>query len=121
MKNLGLALVVAFITSALYSFSIPQAPADAAVYKVAKLKRAMKIDANWDKREWRKVKELEITNYMGKIPAFQPIAKAKMMYDSENLYVIFKVHDNFVRLQTQKFNGKVFEDACVEFFFAPDA
>jgi hypothetical protein len=81
----------------------------------------MKIDANWDKREWRKIKELEITNYMGKIPPFRPISKAKMMYDSENLYVIFKVHDNFVRLQTQKFNGKVFEDACVEFFFAPDA
>jgi hypothetical protein len=44
-----------------------------------------------------------------------------MMYDSENVYIIFKVEDNFVRLQTQRFNGKVFEDACVEFFFAPDS
>lgn len=122
MKKKATLLASILVISLLCSFSLPfEVIADPPVYKVAKLKRAMKIDANWDKREWKKVTEMEITNYMGKIPPFRPLTKVKMMYDSENIYIIFKVQDNFVRLRTQGFNGKVFEDACVEFFFAPDS
>ena len=120
MKKIVPLLVNAFVIILFCSFSLP-IDADPPVYKVVKLKRPMKIDANWDKREWKKVPELAIANYMGQIPSFQPLTKAKMMYDSENIYIIFKVLDNFVRLKTQGFNGKVFEDACVEFFFAPDS
>ena len=40
---------------------------------------------------------------------------------TQRISIIFKALDNFVRLKTQGFNGKVFEDANVEFFFAPDS
>lgn len=42
------------------------------------------------------------------------------MYDDENLYIIFLVKDRYVRCITKDFNGPVWEDACVEFFFSPD-
>lgn len=91
-------------------------------YEVARLKSpGLIIDGNWDKREWKKVREISISNYMGEVPAFRPVAKSKMMYDNENLYLIFRVEDRHVRIQTEKFNGPVSGDACVEFFFSPDS
>ncbi|MFL5772191.1 MAG: carbohydrate-binding family 9-like protein, partial [Flavisolibacter sp.] len=90
------------------------------VYKVKKLKKPMSIDGNWDKRQWRTSKVIEITNFMGQVPPFQPSAFVKMMYDENNLYVIFKVKDCFIRSITEDYNGPVSTDACVEFFFAPD-
>lgn len=90
------------------------------VYKVKRLKGTLKVDANWDKAQWKKIKEIPIANFMGKVPAFQPTVNAKMMYDDENLYLIYKVEDRHVRIQNTNFNSPVSTDACVEFFFSPD-
>lgn len=90
------------------------------VYNVTKLYTAMKIDANWNKPEWQKVKSVEVNKFMGPVPKFEPVVNAKVMYDKENVYVIFQVKDCFVRCQTEEINGNVWEDSCVEFFFAPD-
>jgi hypothetical protein len=91
-----------------------------AVYRVSKLAKPMKIDGDWQKKEWQNAGIINIVNYMGPIPGFQPVAEAKMMYDNTNLYVIFKVSDRFVRCITDTINGPVWEDSCVEFFFSPD-
>lgn len=91
------------------------------VYKVKKLKEPISIDGNWDKAQWKGVKEIPIINFMGEIPAFRPVVRAKMMYDEENLYLIYKVDDRHIRIENDKFNGPVSHDACVEFFFSPDA
>jgi hypothetical protein len=90
------------------------------VYNVHMLNHSMKIDGDWHKKQWQNIDAVEITNYMGTIPGFHPKVKAKMMYDAENLYVIFCVQDRFVRCITKDYNGPVWEDSCVEFFFAPD-
>ena len=92
-----------------------------AVYKVSKLKKPLKIDANWDKSQWKKIEAIKIDKYMGKISAFRPEVEAKMMYDNENVYLIFRVKDRFVRSVIQEYNGNVSWDSCVEFFFSPDA
>ena len=105
----------------LCAFSEKMKYSDQKTYKVSRLKQAeLKIDGNWDKAEWKKIKEIKISNYMGDLPPFRPEAKAKMMYDQDHLYLIFKVEDRYVRIQTDNFNGPVSGDACVEFFFSPD-
>jgi hypothetical protein len=43
------------------------------------------------------------------------------MYDADNLYVIFKVTDKNIRSKIREINGPVWEDNCVELFFAPDS
>lgn len=93
---------------------------DQYVYKVLRLPGPMKIDGNWKKPEWQNAESLELHNYMGQAPGFQPVVQAKMMYDDENLYVIFQVNDRYVRCITNLINGPVWEDSCVEFFFSPD-
>lgn len=94
---------------------------EALVYEVVRLKKAMSIDANWNKSQWKKANKLVIDKYMGAIPSFKPGVEAKMMYDSENVYVIFRVKDKHVRSLVQEYNGNVSGDACVEFFFSPDS
>lgn len=89
-------------------------------YKVVKLDPPISIDGNWDKELWQKAEAFELKHLMGKVPKFKPIVKVKMMYDSNNLYIIFKVNDKCVRCVTTEINGPVWEDSCVEFFFIPD-
>jgi Domain of unknown function (DUF1083). len=91
------------------------------VYYVSKSAKELVIDANWNKPEWEAVKAIEIANYMGEIPLFLPRTEVKMMYTDESLLIIFRVHDRYVRSRIRKFNGPVYEDSCVEFFFSPDA
>jgi hypothetical protein len=93
---------------------------DEAVYNVAKLERPMKIDADWDKEQWKNVKSVKIEKHMGDIPKFQPVVEAKMMYNDSNVFVIFRVKDRFVQSTVQEYNGQVSENSCVEFFFSPD-
>src|SRR5690606_26898163 len=89
-------------------------------YTVKKQKATMDIDGKWNKAQWRSVKAIHLTNYMGQIPTFRPDVHVKMMYDEDNLYLIFKVKDRYVRSVITEINGPVSTDACVEFFFSPD-
>lgn len=90
------------------------------VYNVSRLTQPIKIDGDWFKPQWKNIEPVQITHYMGKEPVSHPVVQSKMMYDEGNLYVIFRVKDSFVRCITKDFNGPVWEDSCVEFFFAPD-
>jgi hypothetical protein len=90
------------------------------VYKVNKLTGPVKIDADWSKPQWKDIEPADVAFFMGEVPDFQPEVQVKMMYDNFNLYLIFNVIDRFVRCLTKDFNGPVWEDSCVEFFFAPE-
>jgi len=89
-------------------------------YRVAKLNSPVVIDADWNKKAWLGVDSIKIENRMGALPKFIPITYAKMLYDDQNVYIIFKVRDRFVRIVTNEINGPVWEDAAAEFFFSPD-
>ncbi|MBL7699780.1 MAG: carbohydrate-binding family 9-like protein [Chitinophagaceae bacterium] len=92
-----------------------------AVYNVKKLDRPMKINADWNKPEWKNIDPVKIEKHMGSLPKFEPVVEAKMMYDDNNVYVIFRVQDKFVQSTIQEYNGAVSENSCVEFFFSPDS
>jgi hypothetical protein len=91
-----------------------------AVYKVSKLHSAIKIDGNWNKDQWKNVETIKVQRHMGEKPPFIPTVEAKMMYDDQYVYVIFRVKDQFVQSTVTKYNGPVSENSCVEFFFSPD-
>ncbi len=90
------------------------------IYQVVRFEDDLSVDGRWDKPEWQATEALELTHFIGEKPAFPHRVQAKMMYNRQYLLVIFRVHDNYVRCQTQQVNGPVWEDSCVEFFFAPD-
>ena len=80
----------------------------------------MKIDADWNKAEWNNIKALNVRNFIREDPKFRPKVQAKMAYDQDNIYVIFRVKDRYVRSVTTAINGPVWKDSAVEFFFSPD-
>jgi hypothetical protein len=110
-----------FSAAALAWQSVASAPATASVYSVSRLQQSMTIDGNWDKPQWRDIQALTIDNFIREKPRFRPVAQAKMTYDDENVYVIFRVQDRYVRTITTAIGGPVWKDSAVEFFFAPDA
>jgi hypothetical protein len=88
-------------------------------YEVLPCTQAMIIDGNWDKPVWNETKSVKLENYMGKRPEHFPAVEMKMRYDKNNIYVIFKVDDRYVKAVATETNGRVWEDSCVEFFFTP--
>lgn len=119
-KLIRLTILAGIIFIVMVNFPITarsQENKEPAVYKVQRLSKPIKIDGNWNKKEWQKVKAVDLTRYMGEIPPFRPTVQAKMMYDDNNVYVIFIVHDRYVHSVVEAYNGPVSGDACVEFFF----
>lgn len=90
------------------------------VYEVTRLRGAMSIDGNWHKEQWQNVESITVDNFIREDPKFRPIVQAKLMYDEQNIYVLFRVKDQYVRSITTEINGPVWKDSAVEFFFAPD-
>jgi hypothetical protein len=121
MKHLVIKISIIVILAVIYSFSSEKEMKKESVYNVNRLKQPMKIDGKWDKPQWQNIPVIDVINYMGSMPKFHPEVQAKMMYDEDNLYVIFHVQDQYVRCLTKEFNGPVWEDSCCEFFFSPDS
>jgi hypothetical protein len=90
-------------------------------YKVKAISESLPIDGKWDKPAWKKIKSIKIENRMGAEPRFRPLTEAKVAYDDTNVYVIFRVHDRFVKSTVTAYNGHVSGDSCVEFFFSPNS
>ena len=120
MKNILVKTGLMILVGTFCSFSEAPVTDDAPVYHVGKLKKPMKIDADWNKAQWKNVRSINITNYMGTVPEFKPETQVKMLYDNDYVYVIFHVKDRYVKCITDRINGPVWQDSAVEFFFAPD-
>lgn len=93
---------------------------DVMKYKAKRIDKRIRPDAVWDKEPWTGIKALTLKNYMGDKPKHFPLTKAKVAYDDEAIYVIFRVEDQYVRAVVKENQGPVFRDSCVEFFFSPD-
>ena len=120
MRQASWACVLVVIVSAGFGCSGMGRGKDSGMrYEVNRVDQPITIDAGWDKPAWQKVQPLELTYYMGDKPAHFPRVQAKVAYDAANLYVIFRVKDNYVRAVAQKHQDMVCRDSCVEFFFAP--
>lgn len=94
---------------------------DFRIYNVKRSAKMIDVNDKWNESGWKGIKCVKIRNYMGKIPAFKPKAEAKMTYDDDYIYVIYRVKDRYVKSITEKINGPVWKDSAVEFFFSPEA
>jgi len=70
--------------------------------------------------QWDNANTLELTYYMGDKPKHFPKVQAKLLYDDKNIYVFFKVEDQYVRAVGKQHQDMVCRDSCAEFFFTPN-
>jgi len=118
MMTVAAALSLAWMTGCA-STSKTQSKGKPMTYPVNRLKEPILIDGNWDKPAWQEVEPLELTHSMGDKPAHLPKVQAKLMYDENAIYVIFRVEDRYVRAVAKTHQDAVCRDSCVEFFWAP--
>ena len=88
-------------------------------YHAKQAKGLMAIDANWDKAAWKDIEPLTLGFHMGDKPEHWPKVQAKVRYDADNIYVIWRVDDNYVVARQTRHQHYVCVDSCVEFFFTP--
>lgn len=90
-------------------------------YKVCRVADPVQINADWDKPVWRTIKPVAIELCMGEKPEHKPKTQVRLAWDDEHIYVIFRVEDRYIRATATEYFGNVWQDSCVEFFFAPQA
>lgn len=90
-------------------------------YHVTRLTEPIEIDSKWDKAPWNEIEPLHIEHHMGDDPEHRPGVQAKVAYDEDAIYVIYRVEDQYVRCAFTEYQDPVFRDSCVEFFFTPSS
>jgi hypothetical protein len=89
-------------------------------YQINKASVVSQITGDWNGPAWGGVEVLDINNFMGAEPVHKPKTQAKVVYDANYLYVIFRVEDKYVMATAEKNQTTVCWDSCVEFFFTPN-
>lgn len=72
-----------------------------------------------DAPSWREIPSIRLAHHMGEAPVQRPVTTVKLQYDAEHLFVLFSVEDQFIRSVVSEYQGDVWTDSCVEFFFTP--
>ncbi len=68
---------------------------------------------------WKQEQAIMLTHHMGEEPAHRPMTFFKIAYDTHAVHVIFHVEDRYVKAVAEGYQGRVYQDSCVEFFFSP--
>ncbi len=88
-------------------------------YEIRRATVAPGLDGDWDGAAWAHAQTIEINRFRREGSGHRPVARARVLYDSKRLYVMFRVEDQYVRCLAAQYQGPVYEDACVEFFVRP--
>jgi len=107
-----------FLVASIHSFA-PSGP-DQKPLPVPRALGKIYIDGNLDESVWAKVPPVgPFLVYPTRDPEQGEVTEAKMLWDDDNLYIVFKTFDkNILATRTQR-HSDVFNDDCVEAFISP--
>jgi hypothetical protein len=91
----------------------------ARTYRIHRADTRPGLDGDWDGDVWFHAATAHINLFRPEGSDHHPDARAKVLYDDDGLYVIFRVFDRYVRCLTTEYQGPVYTDSCVEFFVQP--
>jgi len=88
-------------------------------YTVRLAADAVPLQADWADPIWTQAETLEVAHFRPEGSDHRPKASARMLYDAQCLYGIFRVEDRYVRCVRTQYHDPVWKDSCVEFFAQP--
>jgi hypothetical protein len=96
------------------------------VYEVKRAEATPDLKGDWEGPVWQHANELRVETFYTSPEAPQsgkhkPVTRARALYDDKGIYIHFKIDDRYVRCIETEYHGKVWEDACAEFFVQPKA
>jgi len=90
-------------------------------YTIRRTETPPSLTGVWDSDIWQQAETLRISHFRPESSDHRPRTEARLLYDSEAVYLIFRVEDRYVRSVQTEYMGPVCTDSCVEFFVAPKA
>jgi hypothetical protein len=88
-------------------------------YELNRYQGGLPVNTDWDIAPWNAIDAVPVSNFMGTRPEHFPQTLVKVAYDTEAIYVKFRVEDRYVKAVHKKNQDPVYKDSCVEFFFTP--
>ena len=76
------------------------------------------LEASWESPLWQR-RGARIEHFHPASSLHRPVARARLLYDRDNLYLRFYVDDRYVVSTRTQFQQSVCCDSCVEFFVQP--
>ena len=92
---------------------------EASEYTVQPAPAQPELRGDWEGPVWKDAPLAEITHFYRTDETHRPKIQVKALYDESGVYIHFRVEDRYVRAVCAEYHGKVWEDACVEFFVQP--
>jgi len=89
-------------------------------YRIHKTGAKPSLAGEWESPIWRQAETLRGEHFHPQSSGHHPQTQAKVLYDDDNLYVLFRVDDQYVRAVHTGYQELVCQDSCVEFFVQPD-
>ena len=68
---------------------------------------------------WDDIIPIKIENYPWDETGYRPNTEVKLFYTDDEIRIKFTSCEKEIRINEDNFNGPVWEDSCVEFFFLP--
>jgi hypothetical protein len=85
-------------------------------YEVHRARVRPELLGDWDGPAWAPAASLPVACFRPESSDHRPVTAARLLYDDEALYGIFRVQDRYVRGRFTRFQDPVWRDSCVEFF-----
>ncbi|MBI5639423.1 MAG: carbohydrate-binding family 9-like protein [Nitrospirae bacterium] len=73
----------------------------------------------WESPAWNRANILDISNFRPESSSHRPRTSAKLLYNDEGIFGIFRVEDRYVRSVHSGYLAPAYKDSCVEFFVQP--
>jgi len=89
------------------------------MYTIQRTNQPPRYRGEWNDAIWQRADIAQIASFHPQSSAFRPKTEVKVLYDDANLYIIFRVQDQFVRATYTSYQDPVYRDSCAEFFVMP--
>lgn len=73
-----------------------------------------------NENSWSSIEPIKIENYPWDTTGYKPPTEVKLFYTEDELRIKFTSSEKQILIDATEFNGPVWCDSCVEFFFLPD-
>ena len=89
------------------------------IYQVKKTVSPPELNPAWNKGIWGQANVMVLNEVRVESSEHHPHTELKLLHNSQSIFGMFRVQDQYVRAVRNGYQTSVSNDSCVEFFFKP--
>jgi hypothetical protein len=88
-------------------------------YQIRRTRARPEHRGEWDGAAWRHAHRLAVAHFHPRGSDHRPLTEAALLYDDDDLHVLFRVSDRYIRSVHTAYDSDTYKDSCVELFVQP--